>query len=535
MNPSDGVNDDVTHLATMGSSGAVDTSHYLKDTAFSHGNRNRYGALVFNSTFLTLDNGGSRIPIYNDFLMHNTSSPHAMPSMHTLMGMVRMQQRTNIPNVRILASSAPFLSGVTSSTVSIDIIHTLGAVLILVPFTFLPAILVGRIIKERHSGYLDMISASHLSRSTVWTGAIIWQFFYMMLFSVLALCLIVYSDQDLVVGGVEVIGMFFLMAFYCGCALSSSYVFALPFKNHITAQNVVTMFHFTAGFTFVIAVNAVDMLPVSPDTEAAKLTAGRSANVLRVFFPSFAFGDALVRVTRSKANRFLPAEMGVDESTTGGLKEMGYHPGMHDVGIAIACLALTGMAYFAFLLIYDDFYLITLKNVYNSIKSDVYQILYNNLWRQCANRTYNSFLWDTTDLADQEPSVAAERAKVIDYGIDEGVVLDNVWQRYVGYGNRSAVYAVQRANLIIAEGDRIAVVGNNGSGKTSLLDMIAARVNPAHGRLRYWNAQRKQCSDMGDVFNYLSLIHISEPTRLLSISYAVFCLKKKKKKKRNHR
>eukprot|EP00658_Telonema_sp_P-2_P080015 TRINITY_DN7885_c0_g2_i3.p1 TRINITY_DN7885_c0_g2~~TRINITY_DN7885_c0_g2_i3.p1 ORF type:complete len:227 (-),score=54.60 TRINITY_DN7885_c0_g2_i3:56-736(-) len=31
----------------------------------------------------------------------------------------------------------------------------------------------------------------------------------------------------------------------------------------------------------------------------------------------------------------------------------------------------------------------------------------------------------------------------------------------------------------------------------------------------------------------LSLIHISEPTRLLSISYAVFCLKKKKKKNKN--
>src|SRR5678816_4861281 len=30
------------------------------------------------------------------------------------------------------------------------------------------------------------------------------------------------------------------------------------------------------------------------------------------------------------------------------------------------------------------------------------------------------------------------------------------------------------------------------------------------------------------VFPDLSLIHISEPTRLLSISYAVFCLKKKK-------
>src|SRR5660398_280270 len=30
---------------------------------------------------------------------------------------------------------------------------------------------------------------------------------------------------------------------------------------------------------------------------------------------------------------------------------------------------------------------------------------------------------------------------------------------------------------------------------------------------------------------FLSLIHISEPTRLRRISYAVFCLKKKKKKK----
>eukprot|EP00658_Telonema_sp_P-2_P009181 TRINITY_DN13462_c0_g1_i3.p1 TRINITY_DN13462_c0_g1~~TRINITY_DN13462_c0_g1_i3.p1 ORF type:complete len:304 (-),score=52.64 TRINITY_DN13462_c0_g1_i3:87-998(-) len=32
-----------------------------------------------------------------------------------------------------------------------------------------------------------------------------------------------------------------------------------------------------------------------------------------------------------------------------------------------------------------------------------------------------------------------------------------------------------------------------------------------------------------DTVDHLSLIHISEPTRLLSISYAVFCLKKKKK------
>src|SRR5450756_2689759 len=36
-----------------------------------------------------------------------------------------------------------------------------------------------------------------------------------------------------------------------------------------------------------------------------------------------------------------------------------------------------------------------------------------------------------------------------------------------------------------------------------------------------------------ELSEYLSLIHISEPTRLGMISYAVFCLKKKKKKKKN--
>src|SRR5665809_16284 len=35
--------------------------------------------------------------------------------------------------------------------------------------------------------------------------------------------------------------------------------------------------------------------------------------------------------------------------------------------------------------------------------------------------------------------------------------------------------------------------------------------------------------------SYLSLIHISEPTRLRRISYAVFCLTKKKKQKNRHK
>src|SRR5450756_3090903 len=40
----------------------------------------------------------------------------------------------------------------------------------------------------------------------------------------------------------------------------------------------------------------------------------------------------------------------------------------------------------------------------------------------------------------------------------------------------------------------------------------------------------KDLGRLGELSGNLSLIHISEPTRLGMISYAVFCLKKKKKK-----
>src|SRR5678815_2088827 len=51
-----------------------------------------------------------------------------------------------------------------------------------------------------------------------------------------------------------------------------------------------------------------------------------------------------------------------------------------------------------------------------------------------------------------------------------------------------------------------------------------------------WNP-KLQRPELWNIYNgrihKLSLIHISEPTRLLSISYAVFCLKKKKKTNKN--
>src|SRR5665647_3824636 len=52
--------------------------------------------------------------------------------------------------------------------------------------------------------------------------------------------------------------------------------------------------------------------------------------------------------------------------------------------------------------------------------------------------------------------------------------------------------------------------------------------------LKYLEENQRACFEIHDIndFRDLSLIHISEPTRRTPISYAVFCLKKKKNAQR---
>ena len=51
----------------------------------------------------------------------------------------------------------------------------------------------------------------------------------------------------------------------------------------------------------------------------------------------------------------------------------------------------------------------------------------------------------------------------------------------LAYGTRNLLDAV---SLGIAAGDRIGVVGRNGGGKTTLLDVLARRRSPDGGRVR---------------------------------------------------
>src|SRR5660397_15413 len=77
------------------------------------------------------------------------------------------------------------------------------------------------------------------------------------------------------------------------------------------------------------------------------------------------------------------------------------------------------------------------------------------------------------------------------------------------------------------EKSNIMLIGPTGCGKTLLAQTLARILN-----VPFAIADATALTEAGYVGEDLSLIHISEPTRLRRISYAVFCLKKKKKKQK---
>ena len=85
-----------------------------------------------------------------------------------------------------------------------------------------------------------------------------------------------------------------------------------------------------------------------------------------------------------------------------------------------------------------------------------------------------------------------------------------------------STYADTRNDLIRSG---LELLTQNGFLATGV-DAIVKNANVPKGSFYYYFKSKEDYAQT--VLNALSLIHISEPTRLGMISYAVFCLKKKK-------
>ena len=119
-----------------------------------------------------------------------------------------------------------------------------------------------------------------------------------------------------------------------------------------------------------------------------------------------------------------------------------------------------------------------------------------------------------------------------------------------GYGNGPDI--INSCSVNVERGEIVSILGPNGAGKSTAMRAMLGLLNLKSGsviingkdisKLSPQDRVKEGISFVPQTKNvfagmtveenlemgaFLSLIHISEPTRLLSISYAVFCLKKK--------
>src|SRR5678815_5788748 len=97
------------------------------------------------------------------------------------------------------------------------------------------------------------------------------------------------------------------------------------------------------------------------------------------------------------------------------------------------------------------------------------------------------------------------------------------------------------AQILLRRGKRVRIVKRSGGGLPEGTESVQGDatnlnfcVEAARGASTVYHCMNppyygRIWAELLPRYMELSLIHISEPTRLLSISYAVFCLKKKKK------
>jgi ATP-binding cassette, subfamily B, bacterial len=90
------------------------------------------------------------------------------------------------------------------------------------------------------------------------------------------------------------------------------------------------------------------------------------------------------------------------------------------------------------------------------------------------------YLRDLFVFLDMRPTIESPpNARPVPAKIQSGFVFENVGFRYPG----SEQWAVRNVNLVLMPGERVALVGENGAGKTTITKLMARLYDPTEGRI----------------------------------------------------
>ncbi len=106
-----------------------------------------------------------------------------------------------------------------------------------------------------------------------------------------------------------------------------------------------------------------------------------------------------------------------------------------------------------------------------------FQGLFDNINRLYENGLFMDNLFSFLDLTPQMPTAA--RPVPMPQHFRRGLEFQHVWFRYPGRED----WALRDVNLVIAPGEKLALVGPNGAGKTTLIKLMTRLYDPTEGQI----------------------------------------------------
>ena len=411
----------------------------LMNSANGHGWASRYSAFACNDSEMSLQILEANVSI----VFHNFSAPHSLIiGLADFYSGIYRKGTGSSRAMRIVNNPMPLTKNEGAYWDSIRSITI--AVIIMIPFTFIPSTFVSWVVQERECGARHQQTIAGLPFALYWLSNFIFDFGAYMVTTLLTVCAFLIFNRTEYISSQNVGATVVLFIVHGFSSVAFTYAISNLFAEHSSAQNSVMLLNFVAGFLLVLLVFILD--------QGIDNTAALSQDLRFIFrlVPSFCLGDGIVNL----------ALLQLQESVGGNVAAWD----MIVCGWDIVYLSATFPLYLAAMLLMDG-------------ASIIKEML---LFRTKSVAPEQDTPSTNNRLDNEDEFVARERLEVenaVEHDREDDAVLVQRLRKVFPDGH----VGVDNISFGVHQKEIFCLLGVNGAGKTTTLSILSQKVKPSSG------------------------------------------------------
>jgi len=399
----------------------------------------RYGAVTFNNILYNDSSVNSGAISRVDYVTHaNFTGVHAGPIYTNMLAEAVLHTVNSGASITLRMHPLP---QTTKEKELFDNFNVSTVVnLISIALAFIPAAFAAFVVYEKETKCYHQQIVSGVSKLAYWLSTWLWDLAtYQISAWLIILVLVVFPDTELLTGKGAIEATIALFMLFGPALCGFTYITCFLFKTAGNAQVITVFINFLLGLCLSVAGLVLRFIPTTHDVYMS------SIRYIFVLFPQFALSDGLSNLSL--------IDFYSDVELRGGRKYD--HLDWNITGLHLTVLGVEALGLIAALLLVD----------YILSRRDVHRILE-------ANKDMPPGTGKDNDVIEMERKVLSGEVN----SSTSQVLIKDIKKQYPG-GN----YAVRGVSLAIPNGECFGLLGVNGAGKSSLLNMLSGEFFPSEG------------------------------------------------------